>query len=67
MNKQQYAGLAKFSYKIAEILVAGVVIAGFMQPYNPSMLWKMIVGAATAPVFIFLGLALDGQQDDEPP
>jgi len=67
INKNQRASLAKLSYKVAEILFAGVVIGGFMQ--NPLPLGKMIFALATIPFPLFAGLLFEAgdDPDDEPP
>jgi hypothetical protein len=64
-NKKQKEKLAAFSFKVAEILMAGVVVAGFMQDKLVTILGKIIFGCAMIPLFMILGLVLDS--GDDPP
>ena len=66
LNRKQLDGLAKFSYKIAEVLVAGVAIAGFMHDSVAPILGKIVIGAALTPIFVILGLVFDSGDGDPP-
>jgi len=67
INKNQRVSLAKLSYKVAEILFAGVVIGGFMQ--NPLPLGKMVFALAIIPFPLLIALLFEAgnEPDDEPP
>lgn len=67
MNKNQRASLAKLSYKVAEILFAGVVIGGFMQ--NPLPVGKMVFACSIIPFPLLIGILFEVEDspDDEPP
>lgn len=67
INRNQRASLAKLSYKVAEILFAGVVIGGFMQ--TPLPLGKMVFAFAIIPYALFLGLYFESgnSSENEPP
>ncbi len=53
-HRDRFAGLA---FKIAEIVFAGVVVAGFMQPQLST--WKVIGGFAIILAALFFGYVLD--------
>lgn len=54
------------AYKFAELLVAGIVITGIMQPDPP--IGKMLTALAFVPFPLIFGLILEsGNDDDKPP
>lgn len=67
INQNQRASLAKLSYKVAEILFAGVVIGGFMQ--KPLPLGKMIFALAIIPFPLIAGLVFEfgNGSENKPP
>lgn len=66
LNRKQRASLAHMAYKFAELLVAGIVITGIMQPDPP--IGKMLTALAFVPFPLIFGLILEsGNDDDKPP
>lgn len=56
LNKKQFAALGGFTIRVAEILVAGCLVYGIMQPV---VKWGVIVLAGTAvPGLVLIGVFL---------
>ncbi|OGT99729.1 MAG: hypothetical protein A2X80_07915 [Geobacteraceae bacterium GWB2_52_12] len=65
LNKIQRDHLAKLSFKVVEILLAGVVIGGFMSE-NGNHTGKILFGLSLVPMFILVGLILSAGEDEPP-
>lgn len=67
INRNQRKSLAGIAYKVAEILFAGVIISGFMQPALPY--GKVVFALAIFPLPVIVGLVLESgdDSDDKPP
>lgn len=67
LNRTQRDHLAKLSFRVVEILLAGVVVAGFMNDNLKAIIWKLVIGMAIMPFFVLIGLLLSADDDEEPP
>jgi len=67
LNKTQREHLAKLSFKVVEILFAGVVVAGFMNDNINAIIGKLIIGMVIMPFFVLIGLLLAADDEKEPP
>lgn len=59
LNRRQKDSLARLSYKMVEIAVAGALVAGALM--SPPPLGIMILAVATIPVFLLTALALESE------